>query len=143
SRRPRHPARRARTPDRSGRERRHRRVRPPRPRTHRRLALPGEPAPVTADPHTDTTPSASEETGTTAAPSEDAARRRRAGSHPHRVQPWLRAALAMFLLAWGGNHYTPHDHLYEEGGGSAGWRATLLPGMYVGGLIPGLLVESA
>src|SRR5699024_5329812 len=126
SRRPRHPARRARTPDRSGRERRHRRVRPPRPRTHRRLALPGEPSPVTADPHTDTTPSASEEAGTTAAPSEDAARRRRGGSHPHRGRPWLRVAPAMFLLAWGGNHFTPLVHLYEEDGGYAVWQANLL-----------------
>src|SRR5699024_2048171 len=107
----------------SARERRHRRVRPPRPRTHRRLALPGEPSPVTADPHTDTTP----------APA----------AHPHRGRPWLRVAPAMFLLAWGGNHFTPLVHLSEAAGGYAVWQANLLLGMYVGGLIPGLLVASA
>jgi MFS family permease len=49
----------------------------------------------------------------------------------------------MFLLAWGGNHFTPLVHLYEEDGGYAVWQANLLLGMYVGGLIPGLLVASA
>ena len=49
----------------------------------------------------------------------------------------------MFLLAWGGNHFTPLVHMYEEDGGYAVWQANLLLGMYVGGLIPGLLVASA
>ena len=49
----------------------------------------------------------------------------------------------MLLLAWGGNHFTPLVHLYEEDGGYAVWQANLLLGMYVGGLIPGLLVASA
>lgn len=49
----------------------------------------------------------------------------------------------MFLLAWGGNHFTPLVHMYEEDGGYAIWQANLLLGMYVGGLIPGLLVASA
>src|SRR5699024_425734 len=57
--------------------------------------------------------------------------------------PWLRVAPAMFLLAWGGDHFTPLVHLYEEDGGYAVWQANLLLGMYVGGLIPGLLVASA
>src|SRR5699024_8761815 len=143
--RPRHPARRTRTPDRSGRERRHRRIRPPRPRTHRRLALPGEPPPVTADPHTDTIPapaepavarSVPEEPDTAAAPSDDAA-------HPRRGAPWLRASPAVCLLAWGGNHFSPRVPLDEEDGGYAVWQANLLLGMYVGGLIPGLRVASA
>lgn len=56
---------------------------------------------------------------------------------------WLRVAPAMFLLAWGGNHFTPLVHMYEEDGGYAVWQANLLLGMYVGGLIPGLLVASA
>ncbi|MGO1677365.1 MFS transporter [Brevibacterium aurantiacum] len=56
---------------------------------------------------------------------------------------WLRVVPAMFLLAWGGNHFTPLVHMYEEDGGYAVWQANLLLGMYVGGLIPGLLVASA
>ena len=110
---------------------------------------------MTADPHTDTIPAPAEpaaapsvpeepgtaastpaEAGTAAVPSDDAA-------HPRRGAPWLRVAPAMFLLAWGGNHFTPLVHLYEEDGGYAVWQANLLLGMYVGGLIPGLLVASA
>ena len=110
---------------------------------------------MTADPHTDTIPAPAEpavapsvpeepgtaastpaEAGTAAAPSDGAA-------HPRRGRPWLRVAPAMFLLAWGGNHFTPLVHLYEEDGGYAVWQANLLLGMYVGGLIPGLLVASA
>ncbi|GAA1854269.1 MFS transporter [Brevibacterium marinum] len=49
----------------------------------------------------------------------------------------------MFLLAWGGNHFTPLVHMYEADGGYAVWQANLLLGMYVGGLVPGLLVASA
>ncbi len=63
--------------------------------------------------------------------------------HPRRGGAWLRVVPAMFLLAWGGNHFTPLVHMYEEDGGYAIWQANLLLGMYVGGLIPGLLVASA
>ena len=66
-----------------------------------------------------------------------------ADPHPRRGSAWLRVAPAMFLLAWGGNHFTPLVHMYEEDGGYAIWQANLLLGMYVGGLIPGLLVASA
>lgn len=59
------------------------------------------------------------------------------------VPTWLLPAPAMFLLAWGGNHFTPLLHLYEDTGGYAPWQANLLLGMYVVGLIPGLLVASA
>lgn len=63
--------------------------------------------------------------------------------HPRRGGAWLRVVPVMFLLAWGGNHFTPLVHMYEESGGYAVWQANLLLGMYVGGLIPGLLVASA
>ena len=63
--------------------------------------------------------------------------------HPRRGGTWLRVAPAVFLLAWGGNHFTPLVHMYEEDGGYAVWQANLLLGMYVGGLVPGLLVASA
>ncbi|WP_212640153.1 MFS transporter [Nocardiopsis akebiae] len=57
--------------------------------------------------------------------------------------PWLRTAPAVFLMAWGGNHFTPLLHLYEHLGGYAVWQANLLLGMYVAGLVPGLLLASA
>ena len=60
-----------------------------------------------------------------------------------RVPFWLRPAPAVFLLAWGGNHFTPLLHLYEQVGHYAPWQANLLLGMYVAGLVPGLLVASA
>ena len=63
--------------------------------------------------------------------------------HRRRGGSWLFVAPAVFALAWGGNHFTPLVHMYEEDGGYAIWQANLLLGMYVGGLIPGLLVASA
>lgn len=60
-----------------------------------------------------------------------------------RVPFWLRLAPAVLLLAWGGNHFTPLLHLYEQVGHYAAWQANLLLGLYVGGLVPGLLVASA
>ncbi|WP_413544108.1 MFS transporter [Citricoccus nitrophenolicus] len=60
-----------------------------------------------------------------------------------RTAPWLRVAPAVFLLAWGGNHFTPLLHVYEEIGHYSPWQANLLLGMYVFGLIPGLLVAAA
>ncbi|WMY78389.1 MFS transporter [Citricoccus sp. I39-566] len=62
---------------------------------------------------------------------------------PARTAPWLRVAPAVFLLAWGGNHFTPLLHLYEELGHYSPWQANLLLGLYVVGLIPGLLVAAA
>ncbi|WP_235915515.1 MFS transporter [Puerhibacterium puerhi] len=56
---------------------------------------------------------------------------------------WLRVAPAVFLLAWGGNHFTPLIHLYEDLGHYAPWQANLLLGLYVLGLVPGLLVSAA
>ncbi|MGI6877306.1 MFS transporter [Microbacterium sp. gxy059] len=56
---------------------------------------------------------------------------------------WLLAAPSVFVLAWGGNHFTPLLHLYEVLGGYAPWQVNLLLGMYVVGLIPGLLVAGA
>lgn len=56
---------------------------------------------------------------------------------------WVRVAPAAFLMAWGGNHFTPLLHMYESAGGYAPWQANLLLGMYVGGLIPGLLAAAA
>lgn len=52
-------------------------------------------------------------------------------------------APAIFMMAWGGNHFTPLLHMYETVGGYDAWQANLLLGMYVAGLIPGLLLASA
>ncbi|WP_234998671.1 MFS transporter [Demequina sp. NBRC 110057] len=56
---------------------------------------------------------------------------------------WRLVAPAVLMLAWGGNHFTPLLHVYEELGPYAPWQANLLLGMYVVGLIPGLLVAAA
>ncbi|MGP9759577.1 MFS transporter [Corynebacterium sp. AOP12-C2-36] len=56
---------------------------------------------------------------------------------------WTLPVPAVFLLAWGGNHFTPLLHLYESLGGYVAWQVNLLLGMYVFGLIPGLLVAAA
>ena len=83
------------------------------------------------------------EPATETAESEAATTKRQEDPSPRRGGAWLRVVPAMFLLAWGGNHFTPLVHMYEEDGGYAVWQANLLLGMYVGGLIPGLLVASA
>lgn len=59
---------------------------------------------------------------------------------PERDKAWLRALPAIGMLAWGGNHFTPLLHLYEELGHYAPWQANLLLGTYVAGLIPGLIL---
>ncbi|WP_435298946.1 MFS transporter [Timonella sp. A28] len=56
---------------------------------------------------------------------------------------WLYLAPAMFLLAWGGNHFTPLLRVYEALGNYAPWQANFLLGTYVAGLIPGLLIAAA
>lgn len=56
--------------------------------------------------------------------------------------PWLRVAPAVFALAWGGNHFTPLLHVYETVGHYAAWQANLLLGVYVAGIIPGMLVAA-
>ena len=56
---------------------------------------------------------------------------------------WLRVAPTGFVLAWGGNHFTPLLHVYETLGGYAPWQANLLLGMYVLGIVPGMLLAAA
>lgn len=53
---------------------------------------------------------------------------------------WLRVAPAVFVMAWGGNHFTPLLPLYEGLGGYTAFDANLLLGLYVVGLVPGLLL---
>ena len=49
-------------------------------------------------------------------------------------------APTMFFLAWGGNHFTPLLHFYRTVAHFAPWQVNLMLGMYVIGLIPGLLI---
>lgn len=55
---------------------------------------------------------------------------------------WVLVAPAVFALAWGGNHFTPLLHVYQSVGHYSPWQANLLLGMYVFGIIPGLLVAA-
>ncbi|PJJ63859.1 MFS transporter [Compostimonas suwonensis] len=60
-----------------------------------------------------------------------------------RLPLWVRVAPTVFVLAWGGNHFTPLLHLYENLDHYSPWQANLLLGMYVFGLIPALLIAAA
>ena len=60
-----------------------------------------------------------------------------------RIPAWLAVVPTGFVLAWGGNHFTPLLHVYETLGGYAPWQANLLLGMYVVGLVPGMLLAAA
>lgn len=57
-----------------------------------------------------------------------------------RMPAWQRVAPALFVMAWGGNHFTPLLHLYERIGDYTAFDVNLLLGLYVLGLIPGLLL---
>jgi hypothetical protein len=58
-----------------------------------------------------------------------------------RVLPgWLRVAPALLVMAWGGNHFTPLLHMYQELGDYSVVMVDLFLGTYVLGLVPGLLV---
>lgn len=74
---------------------------------------------------------------------EDGRRSRPTVSLPADARPWRLTAPAVFILAWGGNHFTPLLHVYERLGSYTPWQSNLLLGMYVAGLVPGLLVASA
>lgn len=58
-----------------------------------------------------------------------------------RAALWLRAAPAVFVLAWGGNHFTPLLSLYRDIGHYSVVSVDLFLATYVLGLIPGLLIS--
>jgi len=62
---------------------------------------------------------------------------------PRSTAPWLLAAPALFVMAWGGNHFTPLLHMYETLGHYSTVTADLFLGLYVVGLVPGLLLAGA
>src|SRR5699024_7438021 len=59
------------------------------------------------------------------------------------LAPWLLAVPSLFVMARGGNHFTPLLPLYGEHAGLVDWQTNFLLGTYVIGLIPGLLVAAA
>jgi MFS family permease len=59
------------------------------------------------------------------------------------IPPWQHAAPALFVMAWGGNHFTPLLHMYETLGHYSTVTADLFLGFYVVGLVPGLLLAGA
>jgi MFS family permease len=56
------------------------------------------------------------------------------------VNAWMRVAGILFVVAWGGNQFTPLLVMYQQTGGLTEQTATLLLGAYVFGLIPALLI---
>lgn len=54
---------------------------------------------------------------------------------------WLRAAPAVFVMAWGGNHFTPLLSLYRDIGHYSVMSVDLFLATYVLGLVPGLLIS--
>lgn len=54
---------------------------------------------------------------------------------------WLRAAPAVLVMAWGGNHFTPLLSLYRDIGHYSVMSVDLFLATYVLGLIPGLLIS--
>ncbi|POH61389.1 MFS transporter [Cryobacterium zongtaii] len=62
---------------------------------------------------------------------------------PRSTPPWHLAAPALFVMAWGGNHFTPLLHMYETLGNYSTVTADLFLGFYVVGLVPGLLLAGA
>jgi MFS family permease len=68
---------------------------------------------------------------------------RRANGIARRVPAWALIAPAEFAVAWGGNHFTPLLHMYEQRGNYSETATNLLLGVYVFGLIPSLLLGAA
>ena len=73
----------------------------------------------------------------------DAATEVRATDRDHRLKPWLAVAVAMFVIGWGGNQFTPLLITYAQHSGYSQVAVDVLLGAYVVGLVPGLLVASA
>jgi hypothetical protein len=61
-------------------------------------------------------------------------------NRPRVLPGWLRVAPALLVMAWGGNHFTPLLHMYQELGDYSVVMVDLFLGTYVLGLVPGLLV---
>lgn len=53
---------------------------------------------------------------------------------------WLPVGLALFIVAWGGNQFTPLMVMYRQLGGFSTATVDMLLGAYVLGIIPGMLI---
>ncbi|MFC5063241.1 MFS transporter [Actinomycetospora atypica] len=53
---------------------------------------------------------------------------------------WFPVGLALFVVAWGGNQFTPLMVMYRELGGFSPATVDVLLGAYVLGIVPGMLV---
>ena len=53
---------------------------------------------------------------------------------------WFPVGLALFVVAWGGNQFTPLMVMYRELGGFSSATVDVLLGAYVLGIVPGMLV---
>ncbi len=58
----------------------------------------------------------------------------------HRTKPWLRAAAALFAVAWGGNEFTPLLVTYRMHDNLGALTVNVLLGAYVIGIVPALLL---
>lgn len=56
---------------------------------------------------------------------------------------WRRVALALFVIGWGGNQFTPLLLVYRHIGGYSQLDVDAFLGAYVFGLVPGLLIAAA
>jgi MFS family permease len=56
---------------------------------------------------------------------------------------WRRVALALFVIGWGGNQFTPLLLVYRHVGGYSQLDVDVFLGAYVFGLIPGLVIAAA
>lgn len=57
-----------------------------------------------------------------------------------RGRAWLRAAPAILMLAWGGNHFSPLLLLYRSAEGYTQVEVDLLFALYIVGIVPGFLL---
>ncbi|MGL4305346.1 MAG: MFS transporter [Mycobacteriaceae bacterium] len=58
----------------------------------------------------------------------------------NKTKPWIPVALAMFVIAWGGNEFTPLLVMYRQSQGFSAPVVDMLLFAYVLGLVPGLLI---
>ncbi|MGW2945199.1 MFS transporter [Streptomyces sp. NPDC001226] len=56
------------------------------------------------------------------------------------MKPWMRVALAMFVVGWGANQFSPLLLVYRRGGAVSESAVTMAFGAYALGLIPALLL---
>ncbi len=61
-------------------------------------------------------------------------------TRPHRIPGWIRAAAALFGIAWGANQFTPLLLVYRSALGLPESAITTVFGIYAVGLVPALIL---